>query len=355
MSRLREQVRQALGEVIVPKLQRDLVSAGMVEQVETHDGQVKVLLNFKPAYASKSELRDWVSQKLGVLAGVDQVTVEFVRSSPRQRPPAGPQGRPSKLKIELEGVHEVLTVFSAKGGVGKSTVSVNLAEALARQGARVGLFDADIQGPNIPNLLGLKDPPLYENNQIIPIAKYDLLIMSLGLIVSADEAMIWRGPMITKAIDELLGGVAWGKLDYLLIDLPPGTGDAQLGLAQDVRLTGSIAVTTPQELALSDLRRGIKAFRELKIPIWGLVENMSYFTCPHCGQRAEIFGSEGGVAEAKRQGFPLLGQIPFDLALRQASDQGEPVVLQAPDSPAAQVFIRIAQAVIEQSKSKGGS
>lgn len=351
MSTLPERVHEALQGIIVPKLQRDLFAAGMVEKVEVQDGQVKVLLNLKPAYASKSELRNWITQKVRDLEGVREVSIDFVQS---KNPTAQPQSqvRPGKMKIELEGVDEVVTIFSAKGGVGKSTVSANLAATLAQKGARVGLFDADVHGPDIPNLLGLDEPPRYEGGRIQPISKYGLVIMSIGLIVGPDDALIWRGPMITKAIDELLEGVAWGSLDYLLIDLPPGTGDAQLGLAQDVRLTGSIAITTPQELALADLRRGIRAFRDLKVPIWGLVENMSYFVCPHCGERSPIFGAGGGALEAKKQKIPLLGQIPLDLALSEASARGEPVVHRAPDSPASKAFTQIAEMLLEMKDMK---
>jgi len=349
MSPLAERVRQALAEITVPKLKRDLIAAGMVERVDAEDGRVKVFLNFKPAYASKSELASWINQKVSALEGVRDLAIEFVQGA---NPATQPRVHPGKTHIELEGIDEVITIFSTKGGVGKSTVSVNLAAALAQQGARVGLFDADIHGPDIPNLLGLEGPPLFEEGRIQPIVKYDLTVMSIGSIVGSEEALIWRGPMITKAIDELLGGVAWGTLDFLVIDLPPGTGDAQLGLAQDVRLTGSIAVTTPQELALADLRRGIHAFRDLRVPIWGLVENMSYFICPHCGGRTEIFGAGGGVEEAKRQQIPLLGQIPLDLKLREASERGEPIVLHAPNSLAAAAFTQIAQRLLKMKGAK---
>ncbi len=343
MNTLQDRVRQELAQIIIPKLQRDLISAGMVEKIEAEDGRVKVFLNFKPAYASKSQLQGWINQRVSALEGIREVAIEFVQGS---APAAQSRAPHAKTRIELEGIDEVVTIFSTKGGVGKSTVSVNLAAALAQQGAHVGLFDADIHGPDIPNLLGLQEPPLFEEGRIQPISKYNLSIMSIGSIVGPEEALIWRGPMITKAIDELLGGVTWGKLDFLIIDLPPGTGDAQLGLAQDVRLTGSIAVTTPQELALADLRRGLRAFRELRVPIWGLIENMAYFTCPHCNQRTEIFGAGGGVEEAKRQQIPLLGQIPLDLKLREASERGQPVVLHSPDSPAAKAFTQIAEMLL---------
>jgi ATP-binding protein involved in chromosome partitioning len=229
--------------------------------------------------------------------------------------------------------------------VGKSTVSVNLAVALERLGERVGLFDADVHGPNIPTLLGLAEPPAVHAGKLIPILRYGVHAMSIGLLVGGGDPLIWRGPMISKAINELLESTAWPELDYLIVDMPPGTGDAQLGLAQDVELSGAIAVTTPQEVALSDVRRGIGAFQKLNVPIIGIIENMAYYLCPQCGHRAYIFGQGGGEKEAQRQNMKLLGQIPLDPKLRELGDAGVPIVIAAPSSPAAVEFSRIAQAV----------
>ncbi len=347
-SALTERVREALHGVLLPRLGKNIVEAGMVERVlVSPDGTARVLLHLKPAYISKSELTRQVEERLRAVEGISAVSVEFVSSpSPQAVRAAAARGHtPQPTRISLPGVRERVAIFSGKGGVGKSTVSVNLAVALARQGARVGLFDADVHGPNLPQLLDLGEerPRLGPRGKIAPIEKYDLKTISLGLLVEAEEALIWRGPMISKAIRELLEGVDWGELDFLLIDLPPGTGDAPLGLAQDVELTGSIAVTTPQEVSLADVRRGITAFQRLNVPLWGIIENMSYFVCPRCGEPTEIFGRGGGEQEAKKRGVPLLGRIPLDPKVREGSDLGTPIVVSDPESPAAQEFLRIAE------------
>lgn len=362
---LREKAREALRGIVLPRIEKSIVDVGMVERLSVDEGgRVQVLLHLKPAYISKSELKRHVEERLQALDGISAVEVEFVSSAPtRPQAPAGTASRRGPAvrgvpgqppqRIDLPRVRQRAAIFSGKGGVGKSTVSVNLAVALAQRGARVGLFDADVHGPNIPQLLGIEDerPSLGPGGKITPIEKYDLKTISLGLLVEPEEALIWRGPMISKAIRELLEGVDWGELDFLLIDLPPGTGDAQLGLAQDLELTGSLAVTTPQEVSLADVRRGITAFRRLEVPLWGLIENMSYFVCPHCGEATEIFGRGGGEQEARKQGVPLLGRIPLDPKVREGGDQGVPIVLSAPDSPAAREFHKIAETLLAQGKS----
>ena len=351
---LRERAREALRGIVLPRIEKSIVDVGMVERISVDEGgRAHVLLHLKPAYISKSELKRHVEERLRALDGISAVEVEFVsQAPPRTQAPRqgqGPavRGVPGPQRIELPRVREKVAIFSGKGGVGKSTVSVNLAVALAQGGARVGLFDADVHGPNLPQLLGLGDerPMLGPGGKIAPIERYGLKTISLGLLVEPEEALIWRGPMISKAIRELLEGVDWGELDFLLIDLPPGTGDAQLGLAQDVELTGSIAVTTPQEVSLADVRRGITAFRRLDVPLWGLIENMSHFVCPHCGRPTEIFGSGGGEQEARKQGVPLLGRVPLDPRVREGGDRGVPIVVSAPESPVAQEFRRIAEAL----------
>lgn len=348
MSSLERRALDALREVVLPRIERSVVDAGMVERIEVRDGRAHLLLHFKPAYIAKSQLTQLVEERLRGVEGITEVEIEFTAQTAAQGAPR-PQVRPPR-RVELPGVRERVAIFSGKGGVGKSTVSVNLAAALARAGARVGLFDGDVHGPNLPQLLGIEAerPMLTEDKKIAPIEKYGLKTISIGLLVEPEEALIWRGPMITKAIDELLGGVDWGELDFLIIDLPPGTGDAQLGLAQDVELTGSIAVTTPQDVSLADVRRGIAAFKRLEVPLWGIIENMSFFICPHCGKPSEIFGGGGGQREAERQGVPLLGRIPLDPAVREGGDRGVPIVVQSPEAPASQEFRRIAEFLLEK-------
>ncbi len=372
MSDLSENIRNALQAIQLPKVDQGLVDAGMVEKVDVEGETAHVLLHFKPAYASKSQLRQWVTDAVGALEGVSEVEVEFASqtqdqgqaASAQQQQPSGgqqaqaaagsqqgqtvPPGERTARGIELPDVRERIAVFSGKGGVGKSTVSLNIAVALAQQGLEIGLFDADVHGPNLPSLLGIRGQPMLEDGLIAPPEKFGIKMISLGLLVEAEEALIWRGPMITKAIDELLDGTNWGELDAMIIDLPPGTGDAQLGLAQDLELTGSIGVTTPQEVSLVDMRRGITTFERLEVPLWGLVENMSGFVCPHCGEHSDIFGTGGGVEEAERRGVPCLGQIPLDPAIREAEDQQSPVMIGSPDSPAAQEYAKIADAMAER-------
>ena len=319
----------------------------MLEHLEVADGTAKVTLHFKPAYASKSDLSKWVNEVVSQVDGISAVEVAFTQQ--QQQPTTPPEARTAR-RVDLPNVKQFITIFSGKGGVGKSTVSVNLAAALSKLGARVGLFDGDVHGPNIPQLLGINEKPMMENGKIQAIERFGIKTISLGLLVEDDEALIWRGPMITKAINELLNGVDWGELDYMLIDLPPGTGDAQLGLAQDLEISGSIAVTTPQEVSIADVRRGISTFKKLEVPIWGMIENMSYFVCPDCDSKHEIFGSGGGEREAERQGIPLLGKVPLDPRIREASDRGEPGVVAHPDSPASEEFVRIAESILQREK-----
>lgn len=334
-----ERAREALRNIEIPRAHRLL--SDLVEDLSIDGRSAHVRLKLLPAYASKSQLKAWAEQALKTLPEIATVRVEFVQT-PRPQPRV-PHPAP---KLHFPQIAHILAIFSGKGGVGKSTISVNLAVALAQQGARVGLFDADVHGPNIPNLLGVTEHPTVKDGKLVPIFKYGVHMMSIGLLVGGGDPLIWRGPMISKAINELLESTAWPELDYLIADMPPGTGDAQLGLAQDVTLSGAIAVTTPQEVALSDVRRGIGAFAKLNVPIIGLVENMSYYVCPQCGHREYIFGQGGGSAEAQKQNIPLLGQIPLASKLREYGDAGVPIVIAEPSSPAAQEFTKIAATLL---------
>lgn len=242
----------------------------------------------------------------------------------------------------------VIAVASGKGGVGKSTVAVNIAVALAQAGASVGLLDADVYGPNIPIMMGVRRVPKAENKKILPLDAHGVLLMSIGFLVDADKPLVWRGPMLHKAIRRFLSQVEWGEVDYLLVDLPPGTGDVQLTLAQSVAMTGAIIVTTPQAVALSDVRKGVAAFQQLKVPIIGVVENMSVYVCPECGNEAHIFAHGGGREAAEQYEVPFLGEIPLEPLVREGGDFGNPITVQAPNSPAAQALVRVAEAVAQR-------
>ena len=268
---------------------------------------------------------------------------------------AGPQTNQGKESI-IPDVKYVIAVSSGKGGVGKSTVAVNLAVAMALTGAKVGLLDADIYGPNIPMMMGVTKPPEQKDGKIAPAESHGVKLISMGFFVPEDTAVVWRGPMVHTAIQQLFRDVLWGELDYLLIDLPPGTGDAQLTLTQVVPLTGAITVTTPQEVALHDVRKGMMMFQKVNVPLLGIVENMSYFLCGHCGERTEIFSHGGGERAAAKLGVPFLGRIPIDPAIRDGGDSGLPIVVADPASPQSAAFRDIAQKIIaEVSDSAKGS
>jgi ATP-binding protein involved in chromosome partitioning len=247
----------------------------------------------------------------------------------------------------LPDVKYIVAVSSGKGGVGKSTVAANLAVALAASGARVGLIDADIYGPNIPMMLGVRKPPEQQDGKLLPAESYGVKLISMGFFVPEETAIVWRGPMVHTAIQQFFRDVIWGELDYLLIDLPPGTGDAQLSISQLVSLAGVITVTTPQEVALHDVRKGMTMFQKVNVPLLGIIENMSYYICGHCGDRAEIFSHGGGQRAAEKLGVPFLGAIPIDLAIRAGGDEGMPIVAANPDSPQAKTFRDIAAKIAE--------
>ena len=255
------------------------------------------------------------------------------------------RGAPDAAESLLPGVKHIIAVASGKGGVGKSTVSANVAVALAQTGANVGLMDADIYGPNVPMMMGASDPPGKEGEKIKPADAHGVKIMSMGFFVPGDTAVVWRGPMVHTAIQQFFRDVLWGELDYLLIDLPPGTGDAQLSLSQIVPLTGVVTVTTPQEVALSDVRKGVMMFKKVNVPLLGMIENMSFFLCGHCGERTDIFSFAGGERAAEKFDVPFLGRIPLDPAIREGGDAGTPLVVADPDSPQTQAFRSVTSAL----------
>jgi ATP-binding protein involved in chromosome partitioning len=308
----------------------------MLDGVHVQDGLVQITLAIKREDAEELEpLRRQIETKLATLPGVKNVTAVFTAHRPAAPPP-------KSAEPVLPGVKHVIAVASGKGGVGKSTVAVNLAVALAQSGRAVGLLDADIHGPSLPRMLGLNHKPQTENGKMLPLEAWGLKCMSIGFLVEDDTAMIWRGPMVIGALTQLLTGVAWGALDVLVIDMPPGTGDVQLSLAQKAALAGAIIVSTPQDIALLDARRGVKMFEQVRVPILGIVENMSYFACPNCGTHTDIFGHGGAAAEAAKLSVPFLGEIPLLLAIRETGDSGAPITASAPDSTAAAAFRAVA-------------
>jgi len=337
------QVRQVLRGIAAPG-GGDLVSAGLIEGISIADGTIRVALLAERATVPAMEAAGReVEARLRGVPGVRQVAVVLTS---HKAAATGPRHGADIAKADiLPGVRRVIAVASGKGGVGKSTVAVNLAVALAQSGLRVGLIDADVHGPSLPRMLGASAKPEVRDGLMVPVPAWGVACMSIGFLVPEDQAMIWRGPMVMGALTQMLGQVAWGALDVMVIDLPPGTGDAQLTLSQKVDLAGAVIVSTPQDIALIDARRGVAMFRKVGVPILGLIENMSYFSCPHCGTRSEVFGHGGARAEAARQGVAFLGQIPLLAAVRESGDAGRPIVVAAPDSEAAQAFRAIAATV----------
>jgi ATP-binding protein involved in chromosome partitioning len=332
-----DQIRTALKGVKYPGYQRDIVSFGLVKQMTLQDGSVGVLLQVASTSAEVvSRLKAETEQTLMQVPGVKSATVEV-----RQSAPAGQTAWSNQSRVP--GVRKVVAVASGKGGVGKSTVAVNLACGLSHLGLRIGLLDCDIYGPSIPLMMGVHEKPtISEADKMVPPVKYGIKVMSIGLLIDGDQPVIWRGPMITKTIQQFIGEVEWGELDILLVDLPPGTGDAQLSLCQTVPLDGGVIVTTPQEASLGVVRKGISMFQKVNVPILGIVENMSYFTTP-TGDRVEIFGHGGGQAEAQRQNVRFLGEVPLFEDIRIGGDQGFPVVANAPESKPAKVFLSVCE------------
>jgi len=338
-----DQIQTALKAVKYPGYSRDIVSFGLVKEVSAANGAVSVTLQLtSPNPEAARQIKVEAEQILKALPGVNQVFVEVKQPAAGQ---AAPAGGAFANQSKVAGVKRIIAVASGKGGVGKSTCSTNLACALKQLGFRVGLLDCDIYGPSIPLMMGVYEKPtVSEREQLVPPVAHGIKVMSIGLLLNDDQPVIWRGPMITKTIQQFLLAVEWADLDYLLIDLPPGTGDAQLSLCQTVPLDGGVIITTPQEASLGVVRKGISMFNKVNVPILGLVENMSYFTTP-TGDRVEIFGHGGGKSEAARQNVPFLGEVPIYTEIREGGDRGMPITVSAPNHPAAQAFIKIAQAV----------
>lgn len=334
-----QDIIEALRHVKDPELNRDLVSLNMIRDVRIEDGAVslKVVLT-TPACPLRGAIEADVEQALKAVPGVRSVEVKMDAEVKAFAGAGGPQ--------PVEGVRNIIAIASNKGGVGKTTVAVNLAAALAKAGARVGLLDADVTGPNVSIMMGFASGFLGETGEpLVPIERYGVKVVSLGFILPKASAVIWRGPLIDKAIRELLHQLDWGELDYLLVDLPPGTSDASLGVAQAVPLAGVIIVTTPQEVSVEDASKAVTMFSRVDVPVLGIVENMSYFVCPHCGERTEVFGHGGGAVAAAELGLEFLGEIPLDLQTRIGGDDGVPIVESAPDSAPAQVFRALAEKV----------
>ncbi|MFQ5846832.1 MAG: Mrp/NBP35 family ATP-binding protein [Candidatus Methylomirabilales bacterium] len=327
-------VLAALRTVQDPELHRDLVTLGMVKQIHVDGGAVAVTVELTtPACPMRAQLEEETRAALQALPGVTAVTVTLTASV--RTAPSGPQPVP--------GVKHILAIGSGKGGVGKSTVTVNLAVALAEAGAQVGLLDADIYGPSIPIMMGVHRQPEVVGNRMIPPQSHGVKCMSLGFLLPDHAApVVWRGPMVAQAVKQMLMEVEWGELDYLLADLPPGTGDAALTLAQAIPLSGAVIVMTPQVVAVQIATKTLNMFRTLKVPILGIIENMSYLLCPHCTQPVELFGHGGGRKASERLEAPFLGEIPLDPALRRGGDVGRPILIEQPTSPVAAVFRQVA-------------
>ena len=359
-----EQILNALGGVIEPEKQRDIVSLNMISGLVIKDGNVGFAIEVDPRKGAAMEpLRKAAETAVEGLDGVLSVTAVLTAHRGAGQAPAGGQaGGPAQGAAQspaaqqaqgpggagalVPGVRSIVAVASGKGGVGKSTTTTNLALALATLGLKVGVLDADIYGPSQPRMLGISGRPTSPDGKTLdPMNNYGVKCMSMGFLVAEDTPMIWRGPMVQSALQQMLRDVDWGELDILVVDMPPGTGDAQLTMAQQVPLTGAVIVSTPQDIALLDARKGLNMFRKVDVPVLGIIENMSYFTCPNCGHVSHIFAHGGARREADKLGMEFLGEIPLDLTIRETSDSGQPVVVSQPDNEHAKAYVAIAHRI----------
>ncbi len=345
----RDAVLTALKIIPDPSGQGDIVASGVVRALNVEDGAVRFVMEIDPAKASAYEpLRAKAEELVKALPGAGSVSVVLTGHSAQPAPPDLKMGKkaPPKGPEKIPGVERIIAIASGKGGVGKSTVSANLACALAAQGLRVGLLDADVYGPSQPRMLGVSGRPSSPDGKtILPMRNHGVTMMSIGLMTNDDQAVVWRGPMLIGALQQMMMQVQWGALDVLLVDLPPGTGDVQMTLAQKAQVDGAIIVSTPQDVALIDARKGIDMFKQLNVPILGMIENMSTHICSACGNEEHVFGHGGVASEAAKLGVPLLAEIPLHLDIRLAADGGAPIVVSKPDSAQAQAFVQVAEAV----------
>jgi ATP-binding protein involved in chromosome partitioning len=336
-----EQVLSALRAVQDPDLHKDIVTLGFVKDVRVSGGEVDFTIELTtPACPVRDEMKAEAEQRVAALPGV---------TAARAKMTADVRARGGFGRQAIPGIRNIVAVGAGKGGVGKSTTAVNLAVALQKKGARVGLMDTDVYGPNIPQMLGITaQPEATAEKRILPPEAYGIKAISMGMLVPPDQAVIWRGPMLHGAVQQFMRDVEWGELDYLVVDLPPGTGDVSLSMAQSVPVAGAIVVTTPQGVSVSDVRKAVGMFRQLNIPLLGAIENMSTFACPHCGERTDIFGHGGGEKMAADLGIPFLGAVPIDTRVRTGGDEGQPIVAAAPESPAGAAFMELAGKVAAQ-------
>ncbi len=345
---LEAQAWDALKTVRYPGMSRDIVSFGFVRRLDVSGSTVTLELEMSTHNPQAAEqVRAGAEDAVRRLAGVTAVEARIHVQQPPDRGAAAQRAIARDPGL-LPGVEHVVAVASGKGGVGKSTISANLAVRMAQLGKRVGLLDADIYGPSMPIMFGITERPELDGQMIQPFEKHGIKLMSLGFMVEIDTPVIWRGPMVMKALEQLLGQVAWGELDYLIVDLPPGTGDAQLTLTQKVPLSAAVIVTTPQDVALIDARKGLAMFRKVNVPVAGIIENMSGFVCPHCGETTHVFKQGGGERTAEVVGTAFLGNIPLDPSIVAGGDAGEPIVVSQTEGPHADAFERICQAVAEE-------